>query len=94
MTGANKIPPHIARELRRHVLKTPKSRSGHQSSSKSSSTEGNGAIRTFLGCTAFIGVMASIPFVAMQWIGPLNERDEVSCFNFMRICSCCYFQFK
>eukprot|EP00553_Chaetoceros_curvisetus_P005921 CAMPEP_0204618226 /NCGR_PEP_ID=MMETSP0717-20131115/4950_1 /ASSEMBLY_ACC=CAM_ASM_000666 /TAXON_ID=230516 /ORGANISM="Chaetoceros curvisetus" /LENGTH=138 /DNA_ID=CAMNT_0051631921 /DNA_START=1 /DNA_END=417 /DNA_ORIENTATION=+ len=71
MTGASKIPPHIARELRRHVLKTP-----HQSSSKSSSTEGNGAIRTFLGCTAFIGVMASIPFVAMQWIGPLNERDE------------------
>ncbi len=75
--GASKIPPHIARELRRHIK--PKAGAARQSNASSSSTSSsnNGKLYTFLGCTAFIGVTASFPYFGMAWIGPLNERDGV-----------------
>jgi hypothetical protein len=29
-----------------------------------------------IGCLAFTGFAASIPFWAMKWIGPLNSKDD------------------
>ncbi|GFH49709.1 hypothetical protein CTEN210_06185 [Chaetoceros tenuissimus] len=66
-----KIPPHIARELKRHVQNGAKS--GASSTGKKDNSK---TIKTLLGCTAFIGFTASFPYLGMAWIGPLNDRDE------------------
>ena len=77
MSGARKIPPHIARELKRHLKPQP-ARPGAGSNAGSNAGKGdNKRLYTFLGCTAFIGVTASFPFLGMAWIGPLSARDEV-----------------
>jgi len=60
MSGASKIPPHIARELKRHVR--PRTVSGPTSAAGSSAgknaaagdSSSNGKFYTFLGCTASI----------------------------------------
>lgn len=78
MTGASKIPPHIARELRRHVKPKAKASSGASAGKNTNKKPtDNGKLYTFLGCTAFVGVTASFPFFGMAWIGPLSDRDEV-----------------
>lgn len=77
MTGASKIPPHIARELRRHVKPKAKASSGASAGKNTNKKPtDNGKLYTFLGCTAFVGVTASFPFFGMAWIGPLSDRDE------------------
>lgn len=82
MSGASKIPPHIARELKRHVR--PRSASGPTSASaagknagKAGDSSSNSKFYTLIGCTAFIGVTASFPLLGMAWIRPLSDRDEV-----------------
>eukprot|EP01083_Nonionella_stella_P092906 260219_1 len=78
MAAASKIPPHIARELRRHVRRPSRGTSTTRSTRQNNSnSQGVTNIRTLVGCTAFVGVTASIPFIAMQWIGPLNEKDDI-----------------
>jgi hypothetical protein len=74
MTGASKIPPHIARELGRHLK--PRSK-GPGGSSAGKGQKDNGKLYTFLGCTAFIGITASFPYFGMAWIGRLTDKDEV-----------------
>ena len=74
MTGASKIPPHIARELGRHLK--PRSK-GPGGSSAGKGQKDTGKLYTFLGCTAFIGITASFPYVGMAWIGRLTDKDEV-----------------
>ena len=71
MTTSKKIPSRIAKELARHIKSPSKT-----ISKSSSSSEGNGSkLATVMGCFAFVGVTASLPFWAMKWIGPLNEKD-------------------
>ena len=67
-----KVPPHIARELRRHVQKSSKT-----SMRMKEKEEGRSKIPTLIGCTIFTGIAFSVPFVATHWIGSLNERDDV-----------------
>jgi hypothetical protein len=69
MVAGRKIPPHFARELKRHVTKQTQSTS-------SSASNTNSIMKTLFGCVAFGGVTASIPYFALQWISPLNDRDE------------------
>lgn len=74
MTASRKVPEHIARELKRHVQRNAKNSSGGRSGSNGNDNKSH--LSTFLGCAAFIGVTASVPFFAMHWIRPLSERDE------------------
>ena len=85
--GASKIPPHIARELRRHVKpKIPNNSSTSTNKShfkfggfgKGDSSSSNSKLYTLLGCSAFIGITASFPFFGMAWIGRLSDKDGVS----------------
>jgi hypothetical protein len=84
MTGARKIPSHIERELRRHIRPASAKVSQPQQSSLSSShgatnNQNNKMLYyTLFGCTAFVGITASFPYLGAAWIGPLSERDEVS----------------
>ena len=78
MTAARKVPPHIARELARHVKPSKTSTTSSNRASfggGSGSSNSNSKARTVIGCFAFVGVTASIPLWAMKWIGPLNEKD-------------------
>jgi hypothetical protein len=76
-----KIPPHIARELARHVKQLRPTSSGANSTASratqmnNETSNFNSKIKTVIGCFAFVSVTASIPFLAMKWIGPLNEKD-------------------
>ena len=71
---AQNVSKHVAKELRRHVKP-------NQVTLKDTGGEkGRGNIKTLFCCVAFVGVTASIPLLAMHWIGPLNEKDEVSSF--------------
>ena len=76
----SRIPPHIARELRRHI-KLPEKSSIIASSSSLSQNETSkaksGILWTFAGVVTFLGITSSIPYFITKWIGPLNERDGV-----------------
>jgi hypothetical protein len=78
MTAARKIPPHIARELARHVKSSATKNTtniGSRANTGGNSDGGSGKLKTVAGCFLFVGVTASIPILAMKWIGPLNEKD-------------------
>ena len=73
---ASKIPPHVARELRRHVGR------GHKQSAPSGPSGEVPESESFLrnpkvlaGCLALTGGMMSIPYFFVNWIQPLGERD-------------------
>ncbi|KAL7476419.1 hypothetical protein ACHAW6_002287 [Cyclotella cf. meneghiniana] len=70
---ASKIPPHVARELRRHVS-TP------LSSPKTSPTTSSSLFsfdpKVLAGCLALTATMAAVPYFFMHAIRPLNERDD------------------
>jgi hypothetical protein len=88
MSSIKKVPPHIARELLRHVSpagggavgKTASNRaaaSADQKGSPSSSSSGNSNHHSILfGCLAFTGAAASIPLVATWWIGRLSDKED------------------
>lgn len=81
MTASRKIPSHIARELARHVKPLKPTSSGANSTASrpteiyNETSRINNTIKTVIGCFAFVSLTASIPFWAMKWIGPLNEKD-------------------
>eukprot|EP00547_Thalassionema_nitzschioides_P008023 CAMPEP_0194204876 /NCGR_PEP_ID=MMETSP0156-20130528/4292_1 /TAXON_ID=33649 /ORGANISM="Thalassionema nitzschioides, Strain L26-B" /LENGTH=133 /DNA_ID=CAMNT_0038931003 /DNA_START=128 /DNA_END=529 /DNA_ORIENTATION=+ len=70
--ASSKIPQHVLRELRRHVTK-PSSTARVSSQTESSSLKSN---PTLAGVLGFLGFSCSIPFLAMQWIGRLNDKDD------------------
>ena len=78
---ATKIPPHLAKELQRHVAPIA-SRNAVTKPGKASSGEegfyGMGKGATLAACCAFTAATASFPVFAYWWIGPLNEKDGVS----------------
>ena len=78
---ASKIPPHVARELRRHLLKQKPPTTGSSSSNRSSSDASSSYFsfsqpKVLAGCLALTATMAIVPYVFINWIQPLSERDE------------------
>mmetsp|Transcript_28662 Transcript_28662/g.61140 ORF Transcript_28662/g.61140 Transcript_28662/m.61140 type:complete len:145 (+) Transcript_28662:113-547(+) len=69
---ASKIPPHVAREMRRHVVKQRPPSSGSSSSSSSSSV----SPKALAGCLALTATMMAVPYAFINWIQPLSERDS------------------
>jgi hypothetical protein len=63
--ASRKIPEHVARELRRHVVKP-----------SSSSNNNNKKAYVLLGCVTFTAMAAALPYYATRWIGNLNARDD------------------
>ena len=69
---ASKIPPHVARELKRHVVKQQQkttSASSHNSSNGSSSS------KVLAGVLVLTGTMTVVPYLFINWIQPLTDRD-------------------
>ena len=65
------LPPEVRRELLRHVKPLAGGRTAENTTNnKKSST------KMLLGCTAFVGCAASLPYWATQTIGNLTDRDE------------------
>ena len=80
---ASKIPPHVARELRRHVARSkPKANKSSNSSSMNSSNTDSSSSSSFssgpkvvAGCVALTGTFFAVPYLFINWIQPLSERD-------------------
>jgi hypothetical protein len=74
---AGRIPPHLTKELRRHIQnnteKIVSSNAQKEEKSRRYST-----LLTLAGAVTFLGFTSSIPFLVTKWVGPLNERDSVS----------------
>ena len=62
-----KIPSHVARELRRHVVKPNQKMLEMEQSSKKT---------TLAGVLGFLGFSMSIPAICMWWVGSLNDKEE------------------
>ena len=74
-----KIPPHVAAELRRHVAatKTQASPKGGKTGGGKGGSEGGWSKGTTLAaCCAFTAAAGSIPYLVMKHFKPLNEREE------------------
>lgn len=76
MTASRKIPTQLARELKRHVSPQSSSPSSSHRTVPHQSHDHNRTVRTLMGCVAFAGITASIPYFAMRWIAPLSDREE------------------
>jgi len=81
---ASRIPPHVARELRRHVVKQrppPSASGGGGASSSNAGPSGASSDFSFskpkvlAGCVALTATMTLVPYAFMNWIRPLTDRD-------------------
>ncbi|GKY94544.1 hypothetical protein MPSEU_000420100 [Mayamaea pseudoterrestris] len=70
MASLKKLPPHVARELRRHVSPRPLNERVSQQQ------QGVPASMKWIagGCVALVGTAASFPLLATWWI-KLNEKE-------------------
>jgi hypothetical protein len=74
MSALKKLPPEVARELRRHVSPRPlKTQQAAKELAEQQRKKSSGWV--LAGCVAFTGTAFAIPFAAQQWIGNLNARD-------------------
>jgi len=75
---ASKIPPHVARELRRHVVKQKPPSTGSSSGGTSSgnASSSNSSPKALIGALALTGTMMAVPYAFINWIQPLSERDS------------------
>ncbi|KAL7491392.1 hypothetical protein ACHAWT_002076 [Skeletonema menzelii] len=79
---ASKIPPHVARELRRHVARsnpksTPKNSSSSSNASNTTNTDSTfSRPKVVAGCIALTGTFYAVPYLFINWIQPLSERDD------------------
>mmetsp|Transcript_17467 Transcript_17467/g.24662 ORF Transcript_17467/g.24662 Transcript_17467/m.24662 type:complete len:150 (+) Transcript_17467:98-547(+) len=81
--GSKNIPPYIAKELQRHVKPSAGNKViGNSEKIKAAAAKqfrkeqnDGGNMKTLFGCVSFVAATASLPFLCMQWIGPLNEKD-------------------
>ena len=67
----NKLPPDVRRELLRHVK--PRRVASPTANERSSGTGNSGIL---FACLGLLGCAGMIPYVATQWIGNLNEKDD------------------
>lgn len=71
------LPPEVRRELLRHVRpRTVPSTSGGRAGRTATTTNSKTYWPLVVGCTAFVGFGASLPYWATQTIGNLTDRDE------------------
>ena len=69
------MPPHVVRELMRHVSAKPLPK--HSDMIQQVHDEQKQRMRKVLyGCIAFTSIAASIPLLAHWWIGGLNEKEN------------------
>lgn len=74
MSGSSvlkKLPPEVARELRRHVSPRPLPKPGQKPVVEE---ERKGMSKVLAGCIALTATAASFPLLATWWIGNLNEK--------------------
>lgn len=79
-----KIPPHVARELRRHLVKQSPPLSNPSTGTSSSAGNSDTASSVFssvppkalAGCLALTATMTLVPFAFMNWIRPLSDRED------------------
>jgi hypothetical protein len=64
------LPPDVRRELLRHIKPLASQKKQAPKQTKNNNT------KMLLGCTAFVGCAASIPYWATQTIGNLTDRDD------------------
>jgi hypothetical protein len=84
MSGNNvlkSLPPHVARELRRHIspkpLVSPFANKQQQNSTTSSNIANSPQNRMVLiGCTVFTAFAGCMPLILYYWIGTLNDSDQ------------------
>lgn len=75
--AANKIPPHIAREMRRHIGKAKAPAPTAAATQGGAPSGGSGSNKVLIGCLGFLGFSISIPFLAMEWVGgSLTDKEE------------------
>ena len=67
------VPPHVARELRRHLAKQQGPSNGGGDVGDVSSRGGGPALLAAIALTA---TMTIVPYFFMNWIRPLSERDD------------------
>ena len=67
----SKLPPDVRRELLRHVK--PRGAAAGANRTSQSSGSSSGILFAYLG---LLGCAGMIPYVATQWIGNLNEKDD------------------
>jgi hypothetical protein len=76
------IPPHVARELRRHVARSKPKAASSSSSSSTTSNNNNSTDSSFsrpkvvAGCVALAGTFYAVPYLFINWIQPLSEREN------------------
>lgn len=77
MSGSNsvlqKLPPHVARELRRHISPKPLV-SPFAKKTKQDFTQQQHRM-VFIGCTALTVLAGCTPLLMYYWVKPLNESD-------------------
>lgn len=83
MGSLSKLPPEVARELRRHVSPRPLSQQRAKAAAAAAANQqndnqgrSNNTRWVLAGCVAFTGAAFSIPFFAQKWIGNLNSRED------------------
>ena len=78
-TMASSKIPHVTRELRRHIARSnPKvATSPSNSSTSPTSTELSfSRPKVVAGCVALAGFFFAVPYVFVNWIQPLSERED------------------
>jgi len=69
------LPPHVLRELKRHVSPTPL-KGVPKGGNNSTSNNNTGLYTVLAGCVALTATAASFPVVATWWISHLNARED------------------
>jgi hypothetical protein len=74
MSALRKLPPDVARELRRHVSPRPLPKPGQRNPQVEQQRKGMSKV--LAGCIALTATAASFPLIASWWIVNLSEKDD------------------
>lgn len=70
------LPPHVARELRRHIAPSASSASTRQAIAQLRLAEQQRNRHVLIGCTLFTMAAGSMPLILYYWIGGLYDADR------------------
>jgi hypothetical protein len=70
------LPPHVARELRRHIAPSAAAASTRQATAQLRLAEQQRNRFVLIGCTLFTMAAGSMPLILYYWIGGLNDADR------------------
>jgi len=71
-----KLPPEVARELRRHVSPRPLPKTGQNQAAGMAEEQKKRLQWVLAGCVAFTATAASFPLISTWWISNLNAKDD------------------